>query len=223
MQFIYHELASIKILKIDGELSKYIFKVRRYDSAMPIYFRNLKDDNIYKYKVENITRRDATLSLIDFEIKIIKPDVYLHIGWCIIDPKSIEKQIASLNEIGVSKITFIYCGYSQKKYKPNFEKLNKLLVNSSQQCGRSDIIKLDSCDSLESFLIDYPKSYMFNFTNNQIAEYKNDIETIILGCEGGFTKEEVEDFDQDKIVGVNSNLIMRSETASISLSSLILL
>jgi 16S rRNA (uracil1498-N3)-methyltransferase len=177
MQFVYHKLASEKMLKIDGELSKYIFKVRRYDSAIPIYFRNLKDDNLYKYKVENITRRDATLSLVDFETKIIKPTKYLHIGWCIIDTKSIEKQIASLNEMGVSKITFIYCSYSQNKYKPNFEKLDKLLINSSQQCGRSDIIKLDSCNSLSDFSNNYPNSYMFNFSNNHISQYKNEIVT----------------------------------------------
>ena len=38
----------------------------------------------------------------------------LHIGWCVIDPKTVEKYIASLNEIGVDKITFIYADYSQK-------------------------------------------------------------------------------------------------------------
>ena len=68
-----------------------------------------------------------------------------------VDPKIVEKSIASLNELGVDKITFIYCEYSQKNFKPNFEKLEKLLINSSSQCGRSSIIKLDSCNSLKEF------------------------------------------------------------------------
>ena len=223
MQFIYHEDSSSQILKIDNELYKYIFKVRRYDSSKPVYFRNLKDDNIYKYKVENLSRRDATLSLIESEEKTLKPSKYLHIGWCVIDSKSIEKQIASLNEIGVSKITFIYCNYSQKQQKVNYDKLYKLLINSSQQCGRSNIIQLENCDSLDKFLLQNPQSYMFNFSKQNIASKKDDIETIVLGCEGGFSDAEVEKFDSNKIVGINSSLILRSETASVSLSSMILL
>jgi 16S rRNA (uracil1498-N3)-methyltransferase len=223
MQFVYHKDASASLIKIDSELHKYIFKVRRYDSNKPIYFRNLQDDNIYQYKIDSLGKKDAILSLIDQKESIIKPLKDLHIGWCIIDPKSIEKQIASLNEIGVSQITFFYCKYSQRKYKINFAKLEKLLINSSQQCGRSNIIKLNSCDNLDDFLEQNPNSYMFNFSQNHISNSKDSIKTIIVGCEGGFSNDEIDKFTKDKIVGINSNIILRSETAVSTLSSWILL
>ncbi|XPV54809.1 MAG: hypothetical protein ACNI3H_07545 [Halarcobacter ebronensis] len=54
-------------------------------------------------------------------------------AWCIVDPKTIEKELPYLNELGVRKITFISCDYSQKNFKLNFEKLEKILVNSSSQ------------------------------------------------------------------------------------------
>ncbi|MEA3314629.1 MAG: 16S rRNA (uracil(1498)-N(3))-methyltransferase [Campylobacterota bacterium] len=221
MQFIFHTDAKNKTLNIEEELHKYIFKVRRHNIEKELYFRNLKDKNIYKYKVLSINRRRTTLKLIDFEELIIEPSKKLHIGWCLIDFKSIEKNIASLNELGVTKITFIDCEYSQK-YKINYEKLNKLLINSSQQSGRSNIIELDNCDNLDDFIKENKNSYMFNFSKNSIDNKKNDIDTIILGCEGGFSKNEISKFEQNKIVGIDSNIILRSETAIITIASKLL-
>jgi len=222
MQFTYSIDASQPLLTIEAELHKYLFKVRRHSIEDDLYFRNLKDKNLYRYKVEHIDRRKTTLKLIDYEEVVIEPKKELHIGWCIIDPKSVEKYIASLNEIGVTKITFISCKYSQKQYKPNFEKLEKLLINSSSQCGRSSIIELEVSESLDKFLEKNPKSFMFNFSDNNINDKKNDIDTIVLGCEGGFSKDEVLKFQEDKIVGIDSNLILRSETAVVTIASIVM-
>jgi len=222
MQFTYHKNTGDSLLNIEEELHKYLFKVRRHSIEESLFFRNLDDKNLYQYKVQNISRRKTILELVGFEEKLIEPNKELHIGWCLIDFKSIEKVIASLNELGVTKITFIDCEYSQKQYKINFEKLEKLLINSSQQSGRSSIIELNSCDSLDKFISDNPDSYMFNFSKNNISDNKNDIQTIILGCEGGFSTKEVDTFNQEKIVGIDSHLILRSETAVVTIASKIL-
>ncbi len=222
MQFTYSEEASQPTITIEAELHKYLFKVRRHNIEDDLYFRNLKDKNLYRYKVETIDRRKTTLKLIDYEEKIIEPTKELHIGWCVIDPKSVEKYIASLNELGVTKITFIMCQYSQKQYKENFDKLEKLLINSSSQCGRSSIIELDTSKSLDAFLEKHPDTFMFNFSQNNIIEHKNDIKTIALGCEGGFSQNEITKFQEDKIVGIDSNLILRSETAALTIASVLM-
>ena len=219
MQFTYHKDSGLDTLEIDAEIHKYLFKVRRHNIEDELHFRNLEDSYIYSYKVDSINRRKTILSLQSFEEKIIEPKKELHIGWCKIDPKSIEKVIASLNELGVTKITFINCEFSQGKYIVNYEKLEKLLINSSQQSGRSSIIKLEECESLDKFLEIYPESYMFNFSKNLIDDKKNDIKTIVIGCEGGFSNDEVIAFNEDKIVGINSNLILRSETGVITIAS----
>lgn len=223
MQFLYNENSGESKLSLEGEQYKYIFKVRRHKSDESLFFRNLRENILYEYKIENIDRRKAVLSLVNSEERVIEAKKKLHIGWCVIDPKSVERSISFLNEIGVGMITFIYCKYSQSKYKPNIEKLEKLLINSSSQCGRSSIIKLDECDSLEEFLDQNPGSYMFNFSQNNIADKKNDIETIVIGCEGGFSEDEVKMLTKDKIVGVDSNMIFRSETAVTVAASAVLL
>lgn len=223
MQFLYHENSGEQSLALEGEQYSYIFKVRRHKIEENLFFRNLKDENIYEYKIKSVDRRKALLDLISSEKRIVKHSKKLHMGWCVIDPKSVEKAISFLNETGVEKITFIYCKYSQYKYKPNIQKLEKLLINSSSQCGRSDIIKLCEAKSLEDFLKQNPDSYMLNFSKNRIINYKDDINTVVVGCEGGFSKDEIALFDDEKIVGVNCNMILKSETAVTAVASLILL
>ncbi len=219
MQYTYHKDSRSDIIEIEAELHKYLFKVRRHDINEDLYFRNLEDKNIYSYKVQNIDRRKTILSLQGFEEKVIEPKKELHRGWCKIDPKSIEKVIASLNELGVTKITFINCEFSQRKYTINYDKLEKLLINSSQQSGRSSIIELDEIECLDKFIENNPDTYMFNFSENLIDDKKDEIKTIIIGCEGGFSVDEVSTFNTDKIVGIDSNLILRSETGVITIAS----
>lgn len=223
MQFTYHQEASQEFLTVDNETYKYLFKARRHKIEDEIYFRNLDDKNIYLYKVIEISRKDARLQLVSFEEKIVENDKKLHLAWCVVDPKTVEKNIASLNELGLEKITFIYCEYSQKNFKLNLEKLEKILLNSSSQCGRSSIIKLEICKSLDEFLSVNKNVYLLDFSKQNIETKKDEIETLLLGCEGGFSETERETFDTDKIVGFNSNLILRSETAAISAVSKVII
>ena len=97
MQYTYHKDSGSQKIEIEAEVHKYLFKVRRHDINENLYFRNLEDNNIYSYKVQNIDRRKTILFLENSEEKIIEPKKELHIGWCKVDPKSIEKVIASLN------------------------------------------------------------------------------------------------------------------------------
>ena len=222
MQFTYDENCGESILTIKDDVYKYLIKARRHKFEDEIYFRNLKDNNIYLYQLIDISKKDATFKLVSSEEKIVSNQKKLHLAWCIVDPKTVEKYIASLNELGLDKITFIYCEYSQKNFKINLEKLEKILINSSSQCGRSDIIKLDICKTLDQFLEKNDDAYFLDFSTTNVDSKKNNIKTLVLGCEGGFSTNERDDFDKDKVVGFDSNLILRSETAAISAVSKIL-
>jgi len=61
MQFLYHIDAGLPKIEIDGESYRYIFKVRRHKEGERIALRNLKDQYIYFYKIERVTRREAEL------------------------------------------------------------------------------------------------------------------------------------------------------------------
>ncbi|MBU0925514.1 16S rRNA (uracil(1498)-N(3))-methyltransferase [bacterium] len=223
MQFTYDEFCGTDIFEIKDEVYNYLLKARRHKIDDEIYFRNLKDENLYLYKINFIDKKRAILNLISSEKKILLNDKKLHLGWCVIDPKTIEKYIPSLNEMGIDKITFIYSDFSQKNFKINIEKLEKILINSSCQCGRSNIIKLDICKNLDTFIKQNDDTYFLDFSQICIDDKKDEIKTLVIGCEGGFSAKERNAFNKENIIGFNSGLILRSETAIISAGSKIVL
>lgn len=223
MQFIYDKNAKNELLKIEDENYNYIVKARRHKLDDILDFRNLEDDFLYSYKISQIDKKSLFLNLLKKEEKIIENSKKIHLAWCVVDPKTIYENISSLNELGVDKITFVYSDFSQKNFKINFEKLEKILINSSSQCGRSSIIKLDICKNIDTFIKDNPDTYFLDFSQTSIDSKVLDIKTLMIGTEGGFSKRERELFNKNFIVGFSSNLILKSQTAIISATSKIIL
>ena len=219
MQYLYHKESGRESITLKDSDYRYIVRVRRHKRDDIIHLRNLKDNILYSYKIIDITKRDALLNLKESRYLEIKADRKLHIGWCIIEPKNIERVLPMLNEIGVDSISFIYCKRSQKSFRVDLKRLEKILINSSQQSGRSSLMRLEIIDSLEEFLELYPKSNLLNFSNNYILS--KDIESIVIGCEGGFTQDEVSLFKD--IVGLNTPMVLKSESAVSAVASNILL
>ncbi len=222
MQYLYHPETSVSQLYLSGESHRYLFKVRRHRTGELVCLRNLQDDTLYTYEIIALDRKEATLMLQSQQELVVKAEKKLHIGWCMIDPKSIEKALPGLNELGVEKITFLYCARSQKQFSPDFDRLQKILLNSSQQCGRSRMMILEMEESLASFLKAYPETYLLNFSEKHLSPAAS-IETIVIGCEGGLTDAECALFDAGRVVGLDTPLILRSESAATSVASLLLL
>ncbi len=223
MIYILHEDAAKQYLKIKGELFKYLVKVRRHCAGDTIGFRNKHDLKIlYIYEVVSIDSRDMKLELISSNINEVKSAKKLHIGWCIIDVKSIEKVLASLNEIGVEKITFISCDRSQKNFKLDFKRFERILEASMQQCGRTSIMEFDTCKNIEGFISKYPNTKVFDFSDN-ILKDAADFETVLIGCEGGFSEIERELLKNQDVFRLNNPMVMRSESAVLAVASKIIL
>jgi len=222
MRYLYHQEAGKSQLTLSGDDHRYIFKVRRHKAHDTLYLRNLEDGLLHRYVITALDKRSAILLLQESSQVEVKAKKRLHIGWCVIDPKSIEKVLPSLNEMGVEKITFIYCKRSQKSFKPDFKRLEKILLNSSQQSGRSEMMQLDTAEDLEAFLSMYPNSKMLNFTDNNFVS-NTDFEHIVIGCEGGFHEDEVLLFKKEDIVGFDTPLVLKSESAVCAVVSKILI
>jgi 16S rRNA (uracil1498-N3)-methyltransferase len=221
MQFIYHENSGDERVIIDGLLFTHIFGSRRHNKNNNLFFRNLREQILYEYQVLDISKKSATLELRAYTKKPILPKKTLHIGWCVIDPKSIDSVISTLNEIGVFKVTFIWCDKSQGNYKINKKRLENILIQSSQQCGRSSVMEIDTCLSLESFILNNKSSYLLDFSSKKIGD--ENIDTIVIGSEGGISFDENTLFANEKIVGFDSDIILKSKSAIIALASKILL
>jgi 16S rRNA (uracil1498-N3)-methyltransferase len=220
--YLYNTQAGTPQLSLEGDDHRYIFKVRRHKEGDTLYLRNLEDGLLHRYLITFMDKRASNLMLQESTTLEVKAKQSLHIGWCVIDPKSVEKVLPSLNEMGVEKITFIYCKRSQKSFKLDFKRLKKILLNSSQQSGRSQMMQLETAEDLPQFLADYPKSKMLNFSENNFIG-STTVDTIVIGCEGGFHEDEVALFKPENIVGFDTPLVLKSESAVCAVASKILL
>jgi len=222
MLYLYHKEAAKPQLTLTGGDHRYIFKVRRHKVEDTLYLRNLEDGLLHRYMISYLDKKSLILELQESTKLEIKAKTSLHIGWCIIDPKSVEKVLPSLNEMGVEKITFFYCKRSQNSFKLDFKRLEKILLNSSQQSGRSEMMQMEQLTDLESFLKAYPDAKMLNFSKNNFVS-NTTFDTIVIGCEGGFSEDEVALFKPENIVGFDTSLVLKSESAACAVAAKILL
>ena len=222
MLYLYQKEAGQPQLTLLGDEHRYIFKVRRHKVEDILYLRNLEDGLLHRYLITYMDKHSVILELQESQTLEIKAKVPLHIGWCVIDTKNIEKVLPSLNEMGVEKITFIYCTRSQKSFKPDFKRWEKILLNSSQQSGRSVMMQLDMAESLEMFISENPQSYLLNFSEHTLSS-EISIDTIVVGCEGGMTEDEVALFAPERVIGFDTPLVLKSESAVCAAAAKILL
>ena len=222
MQFVYGEFAGEQKASLKIAEYAHIFKVRRVGIGTTLYWRNLKDDTLYTYKVEEMSKKEAILNLISTLKDENSSPCSLHVGWCIVDPKIIEKNIAMLKEMGVAKISFVYADFSQKNYKIDEKKLERILINSSEQCGRSSLMEIEVCESVEKYLKTYIKSCIIDFSQEYLTQ-NGPITNFLVGPEGGFSQEERQLFKNRDIFGLKSQNILKSETAVVGVCAKLLL
>ncbi|MDH4944451.1 16S rRNA (uracil(1498)-N(3))-methyltransferase [Sulfurimonas sp. C5] len=223
MIFIYEENASRERFTIKGELHKYLIKVRRHQEGDEISMR-LKNapEMLYTYKIVSVDPRSLEVALVSEQVCEVKAKKALHIGWCVIDTKSVEKVLPSLNEIGVEKITFIYCDRSQKNFKPDYKRYERILEASNQQCGRTDFMEFATAKNVQEFVEGNPDTKVFDFCENVLKE-DAEISTVLIGCEGGFSKEEKELLSKYEVFRLDTPLVLRSESAVLAVASKIIL
>ena len=223
MVYLLNENAGKERFSIKGEDFKYLIKVRRHNVGDELGFRSKEDiKTLHIYRLSEIEPRSAVFELVSSEVFEVKAKQELHIGWCVIDSKSVEKVLPSLNELGVSKISFIYCERSQKNFKPDFKRYARIVEASNQQCGRTQIMEFDTYKNVESFVTAFGDVKVFDFCENILGESAA-FGRVLIGCEGGFSLKEKEFLKNQEVFRLDTPMILRSETAAVAVASKILL
>lgn len=223
MRFLFDDDAGKERLTLKGESFKYIIKVRRHQVGDELGFRKqTSSETLHRYKIATIDGRNAVLELISSENEVVTASKKLHIGWCVVDSKSVEKVLPLLNELGVAKITFIYCDRSQKNFKPDVKRYERILESSMQQCGRSEMMTFEEVKNIKAFIKQNPQTVVFDFCDEVLGD-GSDINTVLIGSEGGLSEAERALLVNQRIVRLNTPMILRSETAATAIASKILL
>lgn len=220
MKFVLNADAGANELSVSGEEYKYLIKVRRHGIGDLIAFRsreNLSEE--YRYRLERTDGRNAYFTLQNHHNAPCEAERKLHIGWCIVDPKTIEKALPMLSELGVWKITFIHCKRSQRNFRFDFERLERIMESSIMQCGRTSLIELSESPALSAFLRDHPDALILDFSD-EVLKGDEKIDTVVIGCEGGFDESERKLFSSHRVRRLRSPMILRSETAAVAVASM---
>ncbi|MCI5969155.1 16S rRNA (uracil(1498)-N(3))-methyltransferase [Helicobacter sp.] len=216
MQFTYHKSAGESVIKLEGEIYNHLFHARRIRKLDSLTLCNLKDLNAYIYAIVTLDKKSATLQLKtiqNMESKTPKG----HLIWAMVDPKSIEKTLPFLNELNLAHITFFYADFSQKHFKLDNARLNRILENSCGQCGRLTRLKMESLSNLEEVLQKYPKIAVMDFGAKPLESHLEI--PFLIGAEGGFSKQERKLLSTQATFSAPNSNILRSETAALYATS----
>jgi len=220
MKYALNDLAGNKELIVSGDEYKYLIKVRRHTIGDLITFRHRCSLEIaHTYRLEKTDRNNGYFTLEHSKKEVCESNSKLHIGWCIVDPKTIEKTLPMLTELGVAKITFLHCKRSQKNFRLDFERYKRIMESSMMQCGRTSFIALFESPTLTTFLNTHPEAVILDFTSD-ILDSQESYDTVVIGCEGGFDENEKKSFYRHKVRRFSNPLVLRSETAAVTIASI---
>ena len=184
----------------------------------------------YLCMITSLRNLGATVEVV--EEKNIDSEKKINLWLCVglIKKDNFELIVQKATEIGVSHIVPVLCNRSEKK-NLNMERLNKIVVESSEQSGRGDIPKIHDIVSLSELLdsdILPNNAFAMDFDGKSLDKYLDNKKVtdlaVFIGPEGGFSEQEIENFKSHKIDTVSlGSQVLRAETASIAIASLLLL
>ncbi|MBZ7938807.1 16S rRNA (uracil(1498)-N(3))-methyltransferase [Campylobacter sp. W0014] len=218
MQFLYHQKAGEEILKLKGEEFSHL-KARRVKENEILTLRNLEDKFTYVYKISNLERHSCELHFLSKENKTTHKNSTLNLALAVIDIKILEKTLPFLNELGVETLHLVFTDFSQRNFKIDLSRFEKIIIASCEQCGRESKMKIQIYNHIKDFYERFPEAVLVDF-DGEIKEF--DLNKIyFVGPEGGFSQSE-KYFFKEKI-GLKAPNILKSQTAIISIASKMLL
>ncbi|MBI4155945.1 MAG: 16S rRNA (uracil(1498)-N(3))-methyltransferase [Candidatus Zambryskibacteria bacterium] len=180
--------------------------------------------------IRSLRNLGATVSVINkIENKNV-PKINLWLCLGIIKKDNFELVIQKVTELGVSHIVPVLCDRSEKK-NINMERLKKITIEASEQSGRGDIPEIhqvaDFSEILEQKILPREKIAL-HLNSRYIGDFLSDKNlkewAVFIGPEGGWSDDELKDFALHNIPQVSLGpQILRSETAAIAVTSLLLL
>ncbi|CAO5677869.1 MAG: Ribosomal RNA small subunit methyltransferase E [Holosporales bacterium] len=219
--FTYLELKAKGAVVCNKDQSHYLINVLRKKQNDEIFFFNGKDGE-WKGHIFAIHKQGVEI-IIDEQTKPHSALKQLILIFCPIKQDRLNLMIEKATELGVTHLKPIISDYTQVK-KINEEKLFKIAIEAAEQSERLCVPTILKIESLKQFLKDCPfKKEDIGFCNEALA-YKainkkeslnSSLKGVIIGPEGGFSKDE-----RDVLSSVFQTIslghqILRTETAAI--------
>ena len=224
IRLFFPESLSLNLIsKLDKSQSHYLSKVMRINIGQSFSLFNQSGEWEAKIK-------EANKGIVEFSvIKKLRPANNEREIWLAFSPiklNYLNLMIQKATELGVTRFIPILTERTIVR-KLNNKRLNKIIIEASEQSNRLKVPKLEKILKLNEFLkLNQNTNIIFgdlNTDNSKINFKSSDQICILIGPEGDFTVKERENILKLKKLiplKINQN-ILRSETAAISMISII--
>ena len=224
IRLFYSESLSINLeASLDKSQSHYLSKVMRINIGQSFSLFNQSGE--WEAKIKEINKGIVEFSVIK-KLRSANNERDIWLAFAPIKLNYLNLMIQKATELGVTKFIPILTERTIVR-KLNDKRLNKIIIEASEQSNRLKVPKLEKILKLDDFLkLNQNTNIIFgdlNTDNSKINFKSSDPLCILIGPEGDFTLKERENILKLKKLiplKINQN-ILRSETAAISMISII--
>ena len=224
IRLFFSESLSINLSsKLDKSQSHYLSKVMRVNTGEKFSLFNQNGE--WEAKIDKIIKGIVEFS-ISKKIRSNTNEKEIWLAFAPIKLNYLNLMIQKATELGVTRFTPILTNRTIVR-KINEKRVNKIIVEASEQSNRLKVPQLDEIIKLDYFLKFNQKTNVIfgdlNTNNNKLNINSTEPLCVLVGPEGDFTTKE-----REKILKLTNTLplkinenILRSETAAISIISIV--
>ena len=237
--WIERKYLSENFVKFEGDLFHHIFDVCRQEKGSK--FEVLIDGKAYFVEAIEVSKKSATAKILEERIVPTLPEPHLKLALCIPRFPVLESVLEKAVEMGVHSIQLLSSDYSfikssEKISENKWERWQKIIVSSTQQSGRGELMTLVEPMPLKKFVQEMdPKHHslcLFGYEGDNVMTLQDYLKPqavkkwsdawVIVGGEGGFSLQEAQSLQETGIQPVTiGDQILRVETACIALISVL--
>ncbi len=208
---------------LDKSQSHYISKVMRIKEGES--FSLFNDSGEWEAKINEIKKGIVNFIIVK-KLKNSENNSEIWLAFTPIKLNYLNFMIQKATELGVTKFIPILSERTMVR-DLNSERLNKVIIEASEQSNRIKLPKLEKLVKFKDFIKLYKDTNIvfgdLNSSNDQIKINKDSPVCILIGPEGDFSENERKEIlvlKNVKSLKINKN-ILRAETAAISIISII--
>ena len=197
--------------------------LRLTEGSEVILFDGTSHDRLYK--ILKLTKDEAHLQHItDINRQVPEKDIYLF--WSLLKKDKNDWVLQKCTELGVKHFIPLLAGRSEKTGF-NLERAQKIIIEASEQCGRSDIPTIREPMLVETAISDYKNRITLVVCEQADNNQANNIQTkevgVLIGPEGGWEEKEKEAFAINNLTFIGiGQFTLRAETAAVSVAAQLL-
>jgi len=233
MQRIYlPEVNSGESLTLSKEQSRYLLQVHRMNigDTLAVFDGKSKE---YLARILLANKSSAVIEIVDIIREELQPETRFILAQALPKQGKMETVIQKACELGVSEIVPFKSRYSQvrlneKQQQKKLERWNKVAEEACRQCRRISVPDIKPLIDFKDLLKNDGEIWLAYEGENcmpigdAVSNCKQKCVTMVIGSEGGFSKEEISLAKEmeAKIVSLGPR-VLRTETAGLAILSIL--